>query len=72
MHRKDNEFLERVKKELDEGRLKLKADVDRRDFDRIMKRLIHEPPTPKTKKKDKDGKQPGRRNSVLNPTDAQV
>jgi hypothetical protein len=55
MHEDDEEFLKRVRKEEDEGRLELKTSVDAGRFDKIMKRLINEPPTPKKKKKGKSG-----------------
>jgi hypothetical protein len=49
MHEEDEEFLGRVRKEEDEGRLDLKKNVDASGFDKIMKRLIEEPPAPKAK-----------------------
>jgi hypothetical protein len=57
MHEDDEEFLKRVRKEEDEGRLELKTSVDAGRFDKIMKRLINEPPTPKKKKRERAASQ---------------
>lgn len=51
MHKDDEGFLERVRKEEEEGRLELRDNVNAGGFDKIMKRLIEEPPAPKQKRK---------------------
>lgn len=50
MNQEDEEFLARIQKEQDEHGLELKESVDRGGFDKIMKRLIEEPPAPKRKR----------------------
>lgn len=50
MHKEDEEFLERVRHEQQKYGLELEDQLDEGKFQKIMKRLIEEPPNPKQRK----------------------